>query len=174
MAEFNSLTNQEAQLQELTNEIVAKLNDKLDSPWYKQIFIDDDRHVKFQDLFVSKLKPLLNERRRGVLHIYTTDEQYGILRNYFLAIKTVLPSVWNRRIQRNGFSFLMSLFPTIFQLCLSMNNDFTIESIMKILRPIRKGRNLYNMLSKSDGPKLLKDILGVMTHSIKKTRKVKL
>lgn len=175
VAECDSLTKQEdALLEERTDKIVAKLNYELDSPWYNQIFIDNTGRVKFQDLFVSKVKPLLNERRRGILHIYTIDEQYGILRNYFVAIKTVLPPVWDRRTQRNGFSFLMSLFPTIFQLCLSVNNDFTIESIMKILRPIRKSGNLYNIFSKSDGRELLKDILGIMIGSIKKTRKVKL
>jgi hypothetical protein len=126
------------------------------------------------DLFVSKLKPLLNERRRGLLHIYAIEEQYGILRNYFVAIKIVLPHVWDRRTQRNGFSFLMALFPTIFQLCLGMYNDFTVESIVKILDHIRKNYSLYSRVSKTNYRECLKELLTDLTGSIKKTWKVKL
>lgn len=90
MAEFESLIkHEEARFEERTNKLVSKLNDEPDSPWYKQILIDNVRRITFPDLFVSKLKPLLNERRRGILHIYTIEEQYGILRNYFFATKRV-------------------------------------------------------------------------------------
>jgi hypothetical protein len=175
VAEFESLIKHEESLfEERTNKLVSKLNDEPDSPWYKQILIDNVRRITFPDLFVSKLKPLLNERRRGILHIYTIEEQYGILRNYFFATKMVLPHAWDKRTQNSGLSFLMSLFPTVFQLCLGMYNDFTIESAAKILGHIRKNRSLYGRSSKDRSRKCVKELLTEVTSSIKKTRKLKL
>lgn len=174
MARFDSLTDEESLLEERSNNLVLKLNDAPESPWHKQIFIDDVGCKKLSELFVGKLKPLLNERRRGILHVYNIEEQYGILRNYFVAVKIVLPHVWDRRTQRNSFSFLMALFPAIFQLCLSMYNDFKIDSIVNILGQIEKNGPIDSQLSKAHSRECLKEILAEVTGSIKKTRKVKL
>jgi hypothetical protein len=175
VAEFESLIKHEESLfEEQTSKLVSKLNDEPNSPWYKQILIDNVRRMIFPDLFVGKLKPLLNERRRGILHIYTIEEQYGILTNYLFAIKIVLPHAWDKRTQNSGLSLLIYLFLTIFQLCLGMYNDFTIESIVKILGHIRKNRSLYGRASKATNCKCVKELLTEVTNSIKKTRKIKL
>lgn len=110
----------------------------------------------------------------GSFTFITIEEQYGILRNYFFAIKIVLPHAWDKRTQNSGLSLRMSLFPTIFQLCLGMYNDFTIESIVKVLGHIRMNRSLYGRASKATNCKCVKELLTEVTNSIKKTRKIKL
>ena len=129
-------------LDERAHELVKKLNSDSDSPWFDQIkMLGVGKGFISQSAFVNNLKPLLDEEKRAPLIIYTEEEQYGILRNYFKVIKTLFPDDWGSKnsllTKTMGFYALMSLLPIVLQHCLSTYSDFKIDSIMKILNPIK-------------------------------------
>jgi hypothetical protein len=100
-----------------------------------------------QNAFVDNLKQLLDEEKRAPLHIYSEEEQYGILKNYFSAIKFLFSDDWGNKksllTKAVGFYSLMSLLPTVLQLCLSTYSNFKVDSIIKVLEPIKN----YNFSS---------------------------
>jgi hypothetical protein len=136
------LTKDAIFLEERAHELVKKLNDDPESPWFMQIkMLGIGKGLISQSAFIESLKPLLDEAKRAPLHIYSEEEQYGILKNYFSAVKFLLPDDWgntNSLLTKTvGFYSLMSLLPTVLQICLSIYNDFKINSIIKILEPIK-------------------------------------
>ncbi len=161
-------------LEERARKLVQQLNDDLESPLYKQIRMPNSATGLIGNgILIKKVKPLLNERR-GVLHIYTIDEQYGILRNYFVAAKGVFPNYWGYFIEETGFNFLMSLFPTIFQLCLSKYNDFRIGSISEILSCVKESHSLDDNCLRDGSAPCAKEILPMINKCFKETLKAKL
>jgi DGQHR domain-containing protein len=129
-------------VEERAHELVKKLNDDPESPWYQQIkMLGIGKGLISQSAFADNLKSLLDEEKRAPLHIYTEEEQYGILKNYFSAIKFLFPNDWgsaNSLLTKTmGFYSLMLLLPTVLQLCLSTFNDFKANSVIKMLEPIR-------------------------------------
>lgn len=144
-------------VEERAHELVKKLNNDPESPWFMQIkMLGVGKGLVSQSAFVDNLVPLLDEEKRAPLHIYTEEEQYGILKNYFSAIKFLLPDDWgstNSLLTKTmGFYSLMSMLPTVLQICLSLYSDFKIDSLIKLLDPIKN----YNF--SSTGP--LKGVSG--------------
>ncbi|MFZ5995073.1 MAG: DGQHR domain-containing protein [Thermodesulfobacteriota bacterium] len=144
-------------LEERAHELVKKLNDDPESPWYQQIkMLGTGRGLITQGAFVDNLRLLLDEEKRAVLHIYTEEEQYGILKNYFSAVKFLLPEDWGNAnsllTKTMGFYSMMLLLSTVLQLCLSATSDFKVNSIIGILEPIKD----YDFSSKG----LLKGVSG--------------
>ncbi|MCL4474719.1 MAG: DGQHR domain-containing protein [Nitrospirae bacterium] len=144
-------------LEERAHELVKKLNDDPESPWYQQIkMLGTGKGLITQSAFVDNLKLLLDEGKRASLHIYTEEEQYGILKNYFSAIKFLFPEDWGNAnsllTKTMGFYSLMLLLPTVLQLCLSATSDFKVNTIIGILEPIKD----YDFSSKG----LLKGVSG--------------
>lgn len=129
-------------LEERAHELVKKLNNDPESPWFMEIkMLGIGKGLISQSAFVGNLIPLLDEAKRSPLHIYTEEEQYGIIKNYFSAIKFLLPEDWgnaNSLLTKTvGFYSLMLLLPTALQICLSTYNDFKTDSIIKLLEPIK-------------------------------------
>lgn len=90
MMVFNSIKVQETYLEARATGLVKRLNDDPESPWFMQIrTISNRTGLINQCIFADKLKTLLSEKRRGLLHIYTEEDQYSILKNYFSAIKLI-------------------------------------------------------------------------------------
>ena len=129
-------------LEERAHELVKKLNNDPESPWFMQIkMLGIGEGLISQNAFVDNLKQLLDEKKRFSLHIYYEEEQYGILKNYFSAIKFLFPDDWGNRksllTKAVGFYSLMSLLPTVLQICLSTYSDFKVDSIIKTLNSIK-------------------------------------
>ena len=144
-------------LEERAHELVKKLNDDQESPWYQQIkMLGTGRGLITQSAFVDNLRLLLDEDKLAALHIYTEEEQYGILKNYFSAIKFLFPDDWGNAnsllTKTMGFYSLMLLLPTVLQSCLSATSDFKVNTILGILGPIKD----YDFSSKG----LLKGVSG--------------
>lgn len=162
-------------LEERAEKLVEKLNDDAESPWFSQIRMTGNaKGLISKEILIKKLKPLLSERRRGILHLYSIDEQFGILRNYFATAKIVFPNHSDFFIQESAFNFLMSLFPTIFQLCLSKYNDFKIPSISEILSCIKQNHLLDDNCLRNGSTACAKEILLVIKKCFKETLKAKL
>jgi DGQHR domain-containing protein len=130
-------------VEERAHELVKKLNDDPESPWYQQIkMLGIGKGLISQSAFANNLRALLDEEKRAPLHIYTEEEQYGILKNYFSAIKFLFPNDWSSAnsllTKTMGFYSLMLLLPTVLQLCLTASTDFKVNSIIKILEPIKE------------------------------------
>ncbi len=144
-------------LEERAHELVKKLNDDPESPWYLQIkMIGIGKGLVSQSAFVENLILLLDEEKRAPLHIYSEEQQYGVLKNYFNAIKFLFPNDWGNAksllTKTVGFYSFISLLPTVLQICLSTYSDFKVDSIVKVLETIKN----YNFSSK--GP--LKGVSG--------------
>lgn len=125
------------------HELVKKLNEDEESPWYNQIKMLGIGHgLISQSAFIGNLKPLLDETKLGRLTNYAEEQQYKILENYFNAIKATFPDDWGKSnsllTKTVGFYALMELLPTIMDLCLQANPDFTTNAVMNALQPIKK------------------------------------
>lgn len=124
------------------HELVKKLNEDIESPWYTQIkMLGTGPGLISQSAFIGNLKPLLDENRGTTLTIYSEEQQFKILKNYFNAIKATFPDNWGNPksllTKTVGFYALMELLPTILHLCLTNNSDFTTNAIIKTLQPIK-------------------------------------
>jgi DGQHR domain-containing protein len=121
-------------------ELVAKLNEEEESPWYDLVDMTGEG-VGYISLvnFVRKIKPLISST--GVLKNYTFEEQYGALANYWSAIKAVYIDQWGKKsfllTKTLGFGALMNLFPTVFTKTLAMKADFAVSSLVDVFKTIK-------------------------------------
>lgn len=99
--------------------------------------LNNKKGLVSQRIFVDKLKPLLSEKKRGLLNIYNEEKQYGILKNYFIAIKIIFPQVWGKSllIRAKDFNSLLLLLPAVLRTCLGIYKNFKTVSIIKMLKP---------------------------------------
>ena len=85
------------------------------------------------------MESLISER--GALFQYSEEEQYGILKNYFTAIKTIFASDWGNKnsvlTKALGFSAWVIVLPQVFAACLQRFQNFTVKSIVTVLTPIK-------------------------------------
>lgn len=119
-------------------ELVAKLNEDEESPWYDLVNMTGEG-VGYISLvnFVRKVKPLVSSS--GVLKNYSFPEQYGALANYWAAIKAVYNDQWGRSLLTKtvGFGALMNLFPTVFTKTLAMKGEFTVSAVLSTFTLIK-------------------------------------
>jgi DGQHR domain-containing protein len=168
-------------LEERAHELVKKLNDDPESPWHQQIkMLGIGKGLISQSAFVDNLRPLLDEERRAPLHIYTEEEQYGILKNYFSAIKFLFPDEWGNAnsllTKTMGFYSLMLLLPTVLQLCLSTFSDFKTNSVIRILDSIKdydfsSGGNLKGVSGKAGVERIVSE-LNSFLKTVRKTNQI--
>lgn len=90
--------------------------------------------------FVRKVGPLVHPER-GLLNIYTFEEQKSILENYFRALKVVFPSAWSKSksifFQTVGFGALFNVFDFVFKETMQRSKaSFAVEDVVKIFKPI--------------------------------------
>lgn len=129
-------------IDERAHELVKKLNEDMESPWYAQIkMLGIGPGLISQSAFIGNLKPLLDEEKGGLLTNYSEEEQYKILKNYFNAVKAIFPEDWGKSnsllTKSVVFYALMELLPTIMNLCLQTNPDFTTNAVINALQPIK-------------------------------------
>lgn len=129
-------------LDERSHELVKKLNSDPDSPWHDQIkMLGIGKGLVSQSAFINNLKPLLDEEKRAPLIIYSEEEQYGILKNYFSAVKFLLPDDWGSAksllTKSVGFYAMMAMLPVVLGACVKKHNNFKVASVVKILEPIK-------------------------------------
>lgn len=134
------LTKDGTYVQQRGHELATKLNDDPESPWYGQVDLTGSGDgLITQTRVVTALEGLISER--GALFQYSEEEQYGILRNYFTAIKTVFASDWGNKnsvlTKALGFSAWLIVLPQVFAVCLQRFQNFTIKSILAVLTPIK-------------------------------------
>jgi DGQHR domain-containing protein len=133
------LTKDGTFVQQRGHELAVRLNEEPESPFFKQIDMTGSGDgLVTQTRVVTALESLISDR--GALFQYTEEEQYGILRNYFTAVKSLLPTEWgNKRsvlTKAVGFSALLIVLPQVLTLTLQRHQDFKIESVREITSPI--------------------------------------
>lgn len=136
------ITGTEEDINRRCRDLVAKLNEEEDSPWYGLVNMTGEG-VGYISLvnFVRKVKPLVSPG--GVLNRYTFEEQYGCLANYWAAVRAVYADQWGRSLLTKtvGFGALMNLFPSIFTKTLAMKKgEFTTAAIIATLTLIKDVR----------------------------------
>lgn len=134
------LTKDGTYVQQRGHELAVKLNEDPESPWYGQIDMTGSGDgLITQTRVVTALESLISER--GTLFLYSEEEQYGILRNYFTAVKTIFPSDWGNKnsvlTKALGFSGWLILLPQVLTLCLQRFQNFTVNSVIAVLTPIK-------------------------------------
>jgi DGQHR domain-containing protein len=139
--------NQEEYYFARASDIVKRFGTDPESPFFERIsFILDRKQGKIsQAAFVDALVPLI--RKGGVLshsnqYEFTLEEQYTVLRNYFVGVQYNLKPHWfnNTSIltKTTGFNALMLSFADIFKYTVSNFEGFTVENAKKVLAPLQK------------------------------------
>lgn len=134
------LTKDGTYLQQRGHELAVRLNEDPESPWFGQIDLTGSGSgLITQTRVVSALESLISDR--GALFQYSEEEQYGILRNYFTAIKLLLSSDWgNKRsvlTKALTFSAFLILLPQVLTLTIQRFQDFTVNSVKEVIEPIK-------------------------------------
>jgi hypothetical protein len=91
---------------------VCQINEDAESPWLGQIdMAGSGDGLITQTRVVTALDGLVSDR--GALFQCSKEEQYGVLRNYFAAIKTLFPSDWSNKnsVLKKALGF--SALPTL-------------------------------------------------------------
>jgi DGQHR domain-containing protein len=133
------LTKDGTYVQQRGHDLAARLNDDPESPWYTQIdMTGSGEGLITQTRVVTALESLISEK--GALFQYSEEEQYGVLKNYFRAIKALFPSDWGNKssvlTKAVGFSAFLIVLPQVLTLCLQRFQDFTLQSVRSVLKPI--------------------------------------
>ncbi len=99
-----SITGTDEDINTRCRELVAKLNEDEESPWYDLVNMTGES-IGYISLvnFVRKVKPLVTSS--GVLKNYTFQEQYGSLANYWFAIKAVYADQWGKSLLTKTVGF---------------------------------------------------------------------
>jgi DGQHR domain-containing protein len=134
------LTKDGTYVQQRGHELAVRLNEDPESPWFQQIDLTGSGGgLITQTRVVSTLESLISDR--GALFQYSEEEQYGILRNYFTAIKSIFPSDWaNKRsvlTKALGFSAFLIILPQVLTLTIQRFQDFTVTSVKEVIAPIK-------------------------------------
>ncbi len=134
------LTKDGTYVQQRGHELATKLNEDPESPWYLQVDLTGSGDgLITQTRVVAAVESLISER--GALFQYSEEEQYGILKNYFTAIKTIFASDWGNKhsvlTKALGFSAWLIVLPQVFNTCLQRFQNFTTKSIIDVLTPIK-------------------------------------
>jgi DGQHR domain-containing protein len=134
------LTKDGTYVQQRGHELATRLNDDPESPWYRQIDLTGSGDgLITQTRVVTAVESLISDR--GALFQYSEEEQYGILRNYFTAVKTIFASDWGNKnsvlTKALGFSAWLIILPQVFNVCLQRFQNFTVKSIVTVLTPIK-------------------------------------
>jgi len=134
------LTKDGTYVQQRGHELATRLNDDAESPWYGQIDLTGSGDgLITQTRVVTAVENLISER--GALFQYSEEEQYGILKNYFTAVKTVFASDWGSKnsvlTKALGFSAWLIVLPQVLTVCLQRFQNFTVKSILAVLAPIK-------------------------------------
>jgi DGQHR domain-containing protein len=134
------LTKDGTYVQQRGHELAARLNEDPESPWYAQIDLTGSGDgLITQTRVVTAVENLISER--GALFQYSEEEQYGILKNYFTAVKTTFASDWGNKnsvlTKALGFSAWLIVLPQVFAICLQRFQNFTVKSIVMVLTPIK-------------------------------------
>jgi DGQHR domain-containing protein len=132
------ITGTDEDINRRCRELVAKLNEEEESPWYGQVNMTGEGtgYIALVN-YVRKVKPLVSHL--GVLHNYTFVQQYGVLANYWSAIKAVYADQWGKSLLTKtlGFGALMNLFPTVFTKTLGMKGAFTSAAVISTFTLIK-------------------------------------
>jgi DGQHR domain-containing protein len=90
--------------------------------------------------FVRKLTPYVNPER-GLLNVFTLQQQSEIIENYFNAIRESYPDEWRKTdsifFKTLGFGALMNVFEDIFKECTLQGGGFRVSDVVDILRPLK-------------------------------------
>ena len=132
------ITGTEEDINNRCRELVAKLNEEEDSPWYGLVNMTGEGSGLIALVnYVRKVKPLVSHL--GALHNYTFNQQYGSLANYWSAIKAVYAEQWGKSLLTKtvGFGAIMNLFPTVFTKTLAMKGEFTPAAVISTFTLIK-------------------------------------
>lgn len=130
-------------------DLVYRLNEDPESPWYELIKTSDSRAKKEAINSSSLITPLkkIIQNKHGVYSTLDYEEQYLSLRNYFNAIKKTFPNQWNSKsyvlTKGVGVNAFLRLFPRL--LIKSIKSQDTLcANIADLLKPLKK----YDFTSK--------------------------
>jgi len=135
------LTKDGTYVQQRGHELATRLNDDPESPWYGHIDLTGSGDgLITQTRVVAAVEGLISDR--GALFQYSEEEQYGILKNYFTAVKAIFASDWGNKnsvlTKALGFSAWLIVLPQVLTICLQRFQNFTVKSILAVLAPIKK------------------------------------
>jgi DGQHR domain-containing protein len=129
---------------DFAKERAAELNERFrvdpNSVFYNRIVYSGPRKGQMSlTNFVRKISPLVHPDT-GKFRLYSFEEQYGILRNYFKALENVFPDEFDGRVMRFfstlGFGAIINVLPTVFDLSNKFYKGFTVDDVGNVLKLI--------------------------------------
>lgn len=121
-----------------SHEIVKRLNEEPDSPWYQSIKMQGvGAGLVTQGAFIERLKTHVGSN--GSIGYLDAEPQYQAICNYWRAVKEVQSDAWGARgyllTKTLGFSALMDVFSRVAEKCLESRN-FKVSNLKQILSPL--------------------------------------
>jgi DNA sulfur modification protein DndB len=124
------------------SDIIRRLNEDPESPFYNKISLIENRVRDYISLstFVDALTPHIETG--GVLshtneYKFTLEKQYGILKNYFNAIRDTSPELWfndkSLLTKTTGLNALMLTLPTVFKQTVRRYDSFELQYVKEII-----------------------------------------
>lgn len=138
--------NQESFYISRASDIVNRLNSDPESPFFQKVSLTKDRIANMisQASFVDAI--IIHINKGGVLshtneYQFSLEEQYKILKNYFNAVRDILPDLWfNEKsilTKTTGFNALIAVLPTVFDQTVQKYKSFELEFVKKVMLPLR-------------------------------------
>lgn len=129
------------QAKERVADIATELKRDEDSPFYNRIVVTTSPKKGELSLtnFVRKVSPLM-QPQKGILAVFTVNEQKAIISNYYKALENVFPKEFSKIdsifFQTLGFGALINALSTFFAICLKEHGGFTVEDATKVFKKI--------------------------------------
>lgn len=129
------------QAKERVADIATELKRDESSTFYNKIVVTTSPKTGELSLvnFVRKITPLVLPQK-GILAVFTVQEQKAIINNYYRALSNIFPKDFNKQdsifFQTLGFGALINALPTFFTICFRENKGFTVEDATKIFKRI--------------------------------------
>ncbi|WP_299123005.1 DGQHR domain-containing protein [uncultured Winogradskyella sp.] len=122
-------------------DLATKFRKDEDSPFYGRIAIVNSPKKGEVSLtnFIRKIHPIVH-REKGKFRLYTFDEQYLILNNYFKSIFQIYPNesdpIDSIFFMTIGFGAMINVLGPVFDYTMKNHNAFRIVDINKILKVV--------------------------------------
>lgn len=171
---IDDFDGEEVSAQRRAVEIVKRLNDDEESPFFELIRTTGDfgSGIALSE-FVSQLKEYVDPKKGKLLN-YGFEQQYRIFKIYFKAVKSVFLEEWTSSesliLKTVGFGGLMKAFYEIFHLVTQGERSFSTENTILLLQKISDFKFSTDNLP-GGGIKAQDNAGKVLVNSIKKALK---
>ena len=122
-------------------DLATQLRRDEESPFFESIVVTTSPRSGQLSLtnFVRKIAPHVTPDK-GILHVYTEQEQLSVISNYYKGLRQVFPREFDAKdsifFKTVGFGALWNVFPTFFSLALKNQQGFEVRDVVAIFKRV--------------------------------------